>query len=206
MCVINPNHKGLEVYQHFRTLGASSIDFLWPDVTHDSRHQFYPQLAETPIADYLIPIFDTWYAQDDPDVHVRLFWSILKQMMGGEPECDVFGNLPMSYLVIESDGDIEALDALKVCQPGITKAGLSITVDQFADLSHASPLVRQFVNDGMPPPSGCNGCHERSVCGGGYLPHRFSKARSFDNPSVWCRDILKLFGHMRFRLLKYGVP
>ena len=35
---------------------------------------------------------------------------------------------------------------------------------------------------------------------GGYLPHRYSRENGFDNPSVWCADILKLFSLIRRRL------
>jgi uncharacterized protein len=54
--------------------------------------------------------------------------------------------------------------------------------------------------DGFPSPRACAGCPERSTCAGGYLPHRFSESDQFDNPSVWCADILELFAHAR-RLL-----
>jgi sulfatase maturation enzyme AslB (radical SAM superfamily) len=40
----------------------------------------------------------------------------------------------------------------------------------------------------------------RDTCGGGYLPHRYSAARGFDNPSVWCADLLALFAHVRARM------
>jgi uncharacterized protein len=43
----------------------------------------------------------------------------------------------------------------------------------------------------------CNACHERAICGGGYLPHRYSRTNGFDNPSIWCQDLLKLFAHVR---------
>jgi uncharacterized protein len=41
---------------------------------------------------------------------------------------------------------------------------------------------------------------EQGTCGGGYLPHRYSRVRGFDNLSVWCADLLRLFAHIRKRL------
>jgi hypothetical protein len=29
------------------------------------------------------------------------------------------------------------------------------------------------------------------------LPHRYSRKRGFDNRTIWCADILKLFGRLR---------
>ena len=34
----------------------------------------------------------------------------------------------------------------------------------------------------------------KEICAGGYLPHRFSRARRFDNPSVYCDDLKALIG------------
>lgn len=49
-------------------------------------------------------------------------------------------------------------------------------------------------------PSGCETCHERDTCAGGHVPNRYSKARGFDNQSVWCADLLALFAHVRMRM------
>jgi uncharacterized protein len=35
-----------------------------------------------------------------------------------------------------------------------------------------------------------------SVCGGGYLPHRFSQSNGYDNPSVYCDDLYAMFENM----------
>jgi uncharacterized protein len=47
----------------------------------------------------------------------------------------------------------------------------------------------------------CRGCPVRAVCGGGYLPHRYSSRNGFDNPSVYCRDLMKLIVHIQARVL-----
>ena len=67
-----------------------------------------------------------------------------------------------------------------------------------------SDLHRLAIFDGVRLPSGCEACRERTTCAGGYLPHRYSRARGFDNPTVWCADMLRLFGRLR-ELLKVPV-
>ena len=49
----------------------------------------------------------------------------------------------------------------------------------------------------MPTPTPCLGCIEERTCSGGYLPHRYSLERQFDNRSVWCADLLAIFGRLR---------
>ena len=36
-----------------------------------------------------------------------------------------------------------------------------------------------------------------NACGGGYLPHRFSKHNGYDNPSVYCDDLYAMFENMQ---------
>ena len=35
-----------------------------------------------------------------------------------------------------------------------------------------------------------------SACGGGYLPHRFSKESGYDNPSTYCDDLYATFEYI----------
>src|SRR5262249_39016036 len=107
------------------------------------------------------------------------------------------GNPLLSYLIVETDGSIEALDVLRVCGDGMTASGLNVLRDGFDDLSRGAPLVHQAVHEGFPLCSTCVACEFARVCGGGSLPHRYARVNAFDNPSAWCADILTLLRHMR---------
>ena len=97
--------------------------FLLPDITHDSKPLRYGGLGRTPVADYLIPIFDRWFEEDNPNVVIRLFWDIIKRMLGGKTSTDTFGNHAQLYVVIESDGAIQPVDTLRVCRGGNDRDG-----------------------------------------------------------------------------------
>jgi len=197
LCVINPNHSGREVYRHFRSEGITWMSFLLPDVSHDTRDQYYPGLGPTPIADYLIPIFDEWFAEDDPQVVVATFWDLIQRLLGGPGTTDAFGNPAMTYVIVETDGAIEPLDALRVCGDGFTTTGLNIMTDGLRGIGDQRSLLSRAVTVGFPLPTACRPCRYSAVCAGGYLPHRFSNENAFDNPSVWCRDIQALIDHVR---------
>lgn len=197
LCVVNPGTSGLEAYQHFRSLNGTRMNFLLPDVSHDNKSKFYGQYGETPVADYLIPIFDEWFAADDPSVRVTIFRELITLILGGVPYTDAFGNPVTNYLVIESDGTIHANDALRVCADGIAESGLNVFEHGFDDLALGLPMVHRIVHEGFPLSATCLACPERAVCGGGSLPHRYARLNQFDNPSVWCADILKLLAHIR---------
>jgi uncharacterized protein len=200
LCVINPEFDGLEVYDYFRSLGLTWISFLFPDVTHDSRERLYGRFGRTPVADYLIPIFDSWFSEDDPSVHIRLFWDILRQMLGGKSRSDAFGNGPLGYVVIETDGAIQPVDTLRACEDGMIESGLNLSRNGFDDLHLGPPLLHKLVAEGLPLCATCRACPDLGACGGGYPTHRYSRLNRFDNPSAWCEDIRKLVGHMRSRI------
>ena len=74
-----------------------------------------------------------------------------------------------------------------------------MTTHGFDDLETGAPHVHEAIHSGYPPAAPCRACPELAVCGGGFLPQRYSRARRFDNPSVWCADILALLAHIRAR-------
>lgn len=199
LSVINPGADGGATYCYFRSLGLTTIDFLFPDVSHDNKERIYGAFGPTPVADFLISVFEVWFAEDDPDIRVRVLWGLLASIMGGTHLSDAFGNPLMSYLIIETDGSIQALDALRACDEGIADSGLDVVEHGFDDLERGLPLANQVIHVGVPLCETCRQCPESGVCGGGYLPHRYSRKNGFDNPSVWCLDILKLVAHMRER-------
>ena len=203
LSVINPIADGGDTYCYYRALGVSRMEFLFPDVSRDSKERLYGA-SGTPVADFLMSAFDAWFGEDNPDISVRVLWSLLSSMMGSTHASDMFGNPLMSYLIIETDGSIQALDALRVCEEGIGESGLNVATDGFDDLARGLPLARRVIHNGVPLCRECLLCPEVAVCGGGYLPHRYSGKNGFDNPSAWCKDILKLIAHLRMRSGLHG--
>src|SRR5690606_26872333 len=51
ICVVQPGGDGRAVYRHFRQLGVRCMNFLLPDMTHDSRTSWYSGHAPAPAAD-----------------------------------------------------------------------------------------------------------------------------------------------------------
>lgn len=199
LCVVNPAASGRRIYDHFRSLGLRGFTFLPPDVSHDNKATLLRGLPLTAVGDYLIGVFDAWLDEDDPDVRVEPFADLLKSMMGASGGGDLFGNPAQSYIIIETDGAIETLDALRVCENGITRTELNVRTHGLDEIAGLNPLLDRMLRSGLPLCATCRNCGDVGVCGGGYPPHRFSRARGFDNPSVWCADIKALLDHVRRR-------
>ena len=208
LCVISPGQSGIDVYRHLRSLGLKRMDFLLPDATHDSKPLMYGTYGLTPISDYLSPIFDAWFEEDDSEIRIRLFVEIIRLLLGGTPITDNMGASlkGQNYLIIDTDGSIHGTDVLKICYEGASDTGLNVLNDEFSDLSKANPLAFQLINHGVPLCAECLACPEQDICRGGAMAHRYSQAKGFANPTVWCMDMLKLIAHIRASISQFDVP
>jgi uncharacterized protein len=195
LAVVHPGSSGAEVYEYFRGLGVRRLDFLIPDVTHEGAAALRRRYGPTPIADVLLPAFDAWLEEDDPEVEVRLFKSMIVQLAGLPSGIDAFGNRPTSYLVIESDGEIEGNDVFKICATGVAATEFNVLTHSFDDIRPETGFLGRLIYEGLPLPRACRSCRWRDACAGGYPPHRYSPETGFDNPSAWCADLMAMFDH-----------
>lgn len=200
LTVINFGSDPLSIHRHLIDLGAASIAYLMPDHTHDTVALVRAQYGPTPCADYLLPILEEWWSKGYLELSVNPFVAFARAILGGNSRVDFIENRPFGYVFVEADGAIEGLDVLKICGAGLADTGLNVSNDDFKDISAVSELHRRSIFEGFALPDGCHGCPENTTCAGGYLPHRFSSKLGFNNPSVWCADLLRIFGEIRERL------
>ncbi|MCW2701276.1 MAG: hypothetical protein JWQ45_2811 [Blastococcus sp.] len=200
LSVIEPGRDPLSTHRHIAGLGADFVNYLWPDHTHDTIAGVRARFGRTPVADYLIPLFDQWLESGGAGPHVPEFWNVARLVLGGRSAHENYGNEPSRYVFVETDGAIEGLDVLRICGEGMGHTGLDVLSSDFAELAASGSLSAAIIMRGLPLPSGCASCVERTTCAGGYVPHRYSRAHGFDSPSVWCADILELFAHARARM------
>lgn len=200
LSVIQFGADPVEMHHYLTGLGLSNVNYLLPDFTHDTIDSVHAQYGLTPCADFLIPLFDHWWNYNTLDVHIPLFTAISRLVLGGPSTMDLLGNQPFGFVFIDTDGEIEDLDVLRVCRSGMAAGGVNVLTDAIGAIADMSDLHRAAIFDGVPLPTACRGCAEQTTCAGGYLPHRWSRARQFDNASVWCADLLAIFAHVRKRL------
>lgn len=199
-CVIPLGADALTVHHHFLKLGCTQITYLMPHFTHDTIGQIRRRYGPTPCADFLIPIFDDWWFHGTMQVQIEVLKNLARVIMGGKSHNEAIGNDPPRYVFIEPDGEMEGLDNLRACDEGLSRIRLNVRDASFFDLINTRTMHSVAIFEGMPLADACLRCREAETCAGGHLAHRYSKARAFDNPSVWCADLLKLFGHVRARM------
>jgi uncharacterized protein len=201
LSVINLDADPLEIYDLYRCLGIRSADFLLPDGNYyNPPAGLIAGSTDTPYADWLIRLFIKWFSDDDPTLRIRIFEDIIGLIFGLPIGMDDLGGGGNGAIVIESDGTIEPVDFLKVCGDRFTKTDLNVADSDIAD-AYQSELIRISLADGSMLCKKCQQCPVKAVCGGGYLPHRYSVVNGFDNPSVYCHNLMRLIIYIQQKVV-----
>ncbi|MEV0997200.1 FxsB family cyclophane-forming radical SAM/SPASM peptide maturase [Nonomuraea sp. NPDC050202] len=201
LCTVDLRNDPLETYQALLAFGPPTIDFLLP---HGTWSQPPPGLGDdgsggdgggTPYADWLIAVFDHWYAAPARPTNVRLFDEIIFLLVGGRSASEQVGLSPTAMVVVETDGEIEQSDILKSAYAGAPGTGFHVLRNSFDEvLTLPSIAARQIGWAGLC--ATCRACPVARVCGGGHYAHRYRPGSGFLNPSVYCADLLRLITHV----------
>jgi uncharacterized protein len=196
LCTIDVANSPSETFDELLAFNPPRIDFLLPHATWDSPPAAARQ-GTTPYADWLIEIFDRWYA--DPDlVGIRLFEELMHALLGGVSRSEAIGFSAPASVVIETDGSIEQTDALKITFPGAAATGFSVLAHSLDEmLQDPATAAASFGNELS---AICRSCPVLAGCGGGLYPHRYRSANGFDNPSVYCHELERLVRYIDGRI------
>ncbi|MEU4556248.1 FxsB family cyclophane-forming radical SAM/SPASM peptide maturase [Micromonospora violae] len=185
LCTIDVRNDPDRVYEALLAESPPRVDLLLPHATWDNPPQ-RPGPSPTPYADWLGRLHRRW-VDDGRPVSIRMF-EALRPGGGGT---EAFGLAPADVLVIEADGTWEQVDSLKTAYHGAAGTGFDVfdhSVDEAA--RHPGVAVRQDGVDGLC--ATCRSCPVVDRCGGGLYAHRWRTGSDFDNPSVYCADLLRL--------------
>ncbi len=194
LSVMNLECDPVEYYEHFKNLSVPSLDVLLLDATHDNKETIFNNKM-TP-SDWYIKVFDEWFKDNNQKLQIRMFNVLIKSILGEDTGLDNLGILENKVLVLETNGDLEAVDVLKACGESFTKNEININTNEIDEVSK-STLIEVYYNSGKYLPRKCLACPVQEICGGGYLPHRYSSVNGFNNPTIYCNDLLKLITYIQ---------
>jgi uncharacterized protein len=197
LCTIDPRNDPVSTYEALLRFGPPAIDFLLPHGNWSSPPPGrIPDSKETPYADWLISVFNHWYGAPRQEVRVKLFYEIMKLILGGKSDTELVGLSPAGSIVIETDGSIEQSDILKSAYDGAGVTGLHVNRNSFDEALALPSIVARQV--GLAALSeNCQACQIHRICGGGLYAHRYRESNGFGNPSVYCPDLFRLISHIR---------
>ena len=192
LAVVQPEIPPHRVLEFFRDQDIRQIDFLIPDLNHDTFSS--APLASGDVGRWLCTMYDLWKPVS-AEVNVRTFVMLQRLIAGARVGYDAIGLRSRGVCVIETDGTYHRLDSLKTCYDGATHTGLSLECDPILQLED-DWTVRALAQKADYLCDQCRACPVVDVCGGGYLPHRYSSINGFDNPSVFCDDLILVIDHI----------
>jgi uncharacterized protein len=208
LVVVNPVSDPKILLQHLIDLGFESSDFLLPDNNYINP----PKYDILEYTKFMIGLFDSWVQDDNSNMTIRKFKSMMLQLVGENSMVYGFGkkkknklDSSMPIISIRSDGEICTTDELMSTDPKtVTNTGCNIKSSKISDvLGH--PIFTELEKAMTIPAEKCSKCLWYNACGGGNLVSRFSKENRFNNPSIYCDMFKGLFEHITKYLLQNGV-
>ena len=198
LCTVDPESDPIDCYEALLAFDPPAVDFLLPHANWDNP----PSRREpggTPYAHWLISVFDRWYDARPQPTRIRLFESLIDVTVGGRSRSEQVGLSPAALAVIETDGAVEQVDALKSAYDGACDTGVNVLTDPLdSALEHPGVVARQIGVRALA--DGCRACPVHTTCGGGHYAHRYRRGDGFRNPSVYCADLLRLIQHVEGRV------
>jgi len=201
LATVDPRHDPVTVYEALLAFEPPSVDFLLPHRTWGWTPTGFPGsgAGSTPYGDWLVAVFDRWFDASRRETDVRLFDDVIHLLLGGAARSGQVGLSPAAFVVVDTDGSLQQVDALKVVAPGAPETGLNVFDHTLDDVcAHPTVVARQIGLTALADE--CRRCRLVQVCGGGHYTHRHRPGRGFRNPSVYCHDLQVLIDHVVRRL------
>ena len=142
-------------------------------------------------------LFDQWLEanREEAAVEIRTITDMVAAMLGKDAPTEGVGYQPVELCTVMTDGTVEAHDVLRIAGEGTSETTFNI-FDHALDEVRKEPRWKAARDASINLSDKCRQCKYMNVCGGGYLPHRFSKKNGYDNPSVYCDDLYAMYENM----------
>jgi uncharacterized protein len=190
LAVCNPTHQPEEYFDFFAACGIRTYDIMIPDATVDENPPH--------IASFYNGLFKLWLEANrhKQTVNIRIVTDMVTALLGNDPPTEGVGYKPVELCTVMTDGSVEAHDVLRIAGYGVTQTSFNIFEHAIDDVRN-EPRWQAARNASITLCEKCRKCKFMNACGGGYLPHRFSKKNGYDNPSVYCDDLYAMFENMQ---------
>ena len=196
LAVCNSAYPPEQYTRFFADCGIVNYDIMIPDATVDE--------SPPSVAAFYKGLFDLWLEanRDKPTVNIRVISDMISALLGNHSPTEGVGHKPIELCTIMTDGSVEAHDVLRIAGDGFTGTTFNI-FEHAIDEVRNEPRWKAARDASLNLCAKCRQCKFMNACGGGYLPHRFSKKNGYDNPSVYCDDLYAMFDDMQSVLAKH---
>jgi uncharacterized protein len=190
LAVCNPSYPPKQYVDFFDQCGIAHFDIMIPDATVDDN--------PPSIATFYNGLLDLWLEanRNRPTVNIRIIGDMITALLGNNSPTEGVGHNPVELCTVMTDGSVEAHDVLRIVGDGSTRATFNI-FEHAIDEIRNEPQWKAARDASINLCEKCKQCKFMNACGGGYLPHRYSRQNGYDNPSVYCDDLYAMFENMQ---------
>jgi uncharacterized protein len=190
LAVCNPAYSPEQYVAFFEACGIANYDIMIPDATVDEK--------PPSVASFYQGLFDLWLEanRSKPTVNIRIISDMITALLGNNSPTEGVGHKPVELCTVMTDGSVEAHDVLRIAGDGFTHTMFNI-FEHPIDAVRNEPRWKAARDASINLCETCRQCKFMNACGGGYLPHRFSRTNGYDNPSVYCDDLYSMFENMQ---------
>lgn len=194
LAVCDPHSGPKLLYENFtEDLKLKHFDVLIPDYTYEDS-----ELKS--ISNYYIELFDLWYGDGRiAKSEIRLLKSFILGLLGYNTTSEGLGYGPIQTLTMLTDGTLEPLDVLRISGNGKTRTNINIFKNDIQDVVN-DEIWQKAYHASLNLNKECLECTYKNACGGGFLPHRWSNENEYDNKSIYCSDLKKIYQHIWFKI------
>ena len=199
LAVIDISTNPIEVFDALAEIGIQDVDFLLPHYHYDS---LPPRINNIPTeyGEWYYTIWKEWLGGRHQHLRIRFLDNLVARLIGKEGLYEQMTESPACMIVIDADGNLEGVDTLKSTASGVQNLNINLREDPFSKaLDDDTYIFRQNPIDNLAEK--CRMCTHKSICVGGYLPHRYSAKNAFDNPSIYCNDLIYLIDNIKKDLM-----
>jgi uncharacterized protein len=162
--------------------GLTEIDLLLPDANYDA--QEVPQNLPA-----LKALFSEWYTHHSHQgLRIRFFENTLRGLLGRVSKSEGLGLGVIALMGVTSDGGLEPLDVLRINGSEEVNTQLNLRTNTLQSITQ-NGLWQEVIKNSVSLPSACQNCPVVSICGGGYLPHRYKSGAGYNRPSIYCEQL-----------------
>ena len=193
LAVCDPDADPIEILDHLASdLGATFCDVLIPDSNHNE--------SPSSIKGFYIKLFDHWYDEyADRGVELRILTDFMRGLLGLETQTESVGFAPTQTVCLATDGSLEPHDVLRIAGVEQIATTANIRTHEIGAITR-DPNWQKVRKASISLCDTCLNCRYKNACGGGHIAQRWSDARGYDNPSVYCEDLQAIFDHIAERL------
>lgn len=189
LAVCQPAQPPEDYVAFFAACGIANYDIMIPDATVDEK--------PLSIAAFYKGLFDLWLAanREAPTANIRIISDMITALLGNNSPTEGVGHKPVELCTVMTDGTVEAHDVLRIAGDGSSATRFNI-FEHAIDEVRNEPRWQAARDASINLCAKCRQCKFMNACGGGYLPHRYSRTNGYDNPSVYCDDLYAMFENM----------